>query len=75
MKRKRELGFCKSPKLKRKQLQSVFECVEYLLDTEFKDFKETPSREHIYYHAYLARFGPILASEVLDIVIAENEEI
>lgn len=47
------------------QLELTSDCLDYILETELEDFIENPSKEHVYYKAYSACFGPFKANKML----------
>ena len=53
------------------------EVIEYVLETEFDDFWENPSKDHVYYKAYASFYGVAAADKFLkdakDSVEEEND--
>ncbi len=46
--------------------KEIINCLEYILETEAEDFEENPSKHHVFYSAYKARYGKASANLRLD---------
>lgn len=58
--------------------QEIQDVVEYILEFEEDDFlyyrPEEPNKDHVYYKAYVVKFGRYEASKMLRDVLAERKE-